>query len=623
MNNRRVATIAVAKRVSEEMNVRLGAEVGYSIRFDDETSDTTRVKFMTDGVLVRECLRDRLLSRYNIIVLDEAHERSISTDLLFGLLKQIVVERPKDFKILVTSATLDFKKFSAFFNNAPVIQVPGRTYPVDIYHAKQLQIMGKSGPLSMYIQSTLETIQQIHDTEPLDGHVLVFLTGREEIESVCQTLEEILDHVRILPLYGALQAHQQARIFEPVAPGIRKIIIATNIAETSLTVDGIRFVVDAGFVKQKVYDPIRSIESLVVVPISKVSAQQRAGRAGRTSSGKCFRLYSKESYENMMEETIPEIQRCNLVNTILYLKVLRIKDVMGFQYLDPPAQDLIRDALVQLYQLGAIDKDGMVTKLGTEMSKFPLEPNLSRVLVESIRLDCSTSVVRIVAMLTVEPVFLSSRERKRKRESKHERFFEKRGDHLTFLRVFEASERHKRDLESWCRDNHLNKRSLRLAESVRLQLSELLPLTSRHDSNDRICQAFCAGYFMKAARKGVSSDSVYRCLSDEFQLVQIHPTSCLTDLASPDYVVYHELVHTSKAFMRQVLSVQRDWIDQYAAAVDKSVDGYQLSGRLRADAAAASVVEQKKTMIQEKKKISKRTKEEMIAAARKRYLLRR
>ncbi|RHY31410.1 hypothetical protein DYB32_003522, partial [Aphanomyces invadans] len=370
------------------------------------------IKFMTDGILVRECLQDPLLSAYSIVMLDEAHERSIHTDILFGLLHSILSKR-RDLKLIVTSATLDADKFSQFFDNCPVVQIPGRSFPVDIYHSKQHQIMGKSGPVSTYIQSAVDTTMQIHEHEP------------EEIEEACALLRKRLDqlahdggvaalpHTLILPLYGALTSDKQRRIFSPCGKS-RKIIVCTNIAETSLTVDGVKYVVDAGFTKQK------------------VSAQQRAGRAGRTSAGKCYRLYSKKSYSAMFNETIPEIQRSNLANTILYLKVLGIDDVVGFGYLDPPQEDSILDALQQLYTLGALDDTGDVTTTGKAMAQFPLEPRLARVLLEAIRLDCAADVTRIVAMLSVENVVLPYQE-KDGRPPLLQRFHHPKGDHLTLL----------------------------------------------------------------------------------------------------------------------------------------------------------------------------------------------
>jgi ATP-dependent RNA helicase DHX8/PRP22 len=375
---RRIAAISVAKRVSEEVGCELGEEIGYIVRFDDmTTSDKTKIRFMTDGILIRECLSDPLLSSYSIIMLDEAHERSLNTDILFGLLKDICRKR-KDLKLIITSATLDADKFSSYFHACPILQIPGRTYPVDIYHSKTKQIMTANGPANnTYVQSAVDVVLKIHEKQD-DGHILVFLTGQEEIEKACLLLKQTLKEYKnlsekshlfidreliILPLYSALSNEEQIKIFQkphlllekdshnnmtshfftrivplpsPANKGrvrdrsnslngtssiipdefqgkiLRKCVIATNIAETSITVPHVRYVVDAGYIKQKVYDPSRGMESLVIVPISKISALQRAGRAGRTASGQCYRLYSSECFDNMMDETIPEIQRTNL-----------------------------------------------------------------------------------------------------------------------------------------------------------------------------------------------------------------------------------------------------------------------------------------------------------------------
>lgn len=558
---RRVATISVAQRVAEEMATDVGGRgvVGYAIRFDDHSSEHTRVKFMTDGILVRECLADPLLRKYSCVMLDEAHERSIHTDILFGLLKQLVERRPDDFRLLVTSATLDYDRFASFFSLSedrnskrsdgdkteggastskplkkqktktkpvvlkpcPVVKIPGRSFPVDIFHSKQMQIMSKKGPLSTYVRAAVETTLQVHNSEPL-GHILVFLTGQQEIEDACKQIRELhrqqqhdgttIDdmELRVLPLYGALQSKMQRSIFDPVPKNVRKVIVATNIAETSLTIDGIRFVIDCGFTKQKVYNPVQQMESLVVVPISKVSAQQRAGRAGRTGSGKCYRLYSKESYAQMMDETIPEIQRANLANTVLYLKLLGIHDVLGFPYLDPPDEDAILDALKQLFILDALDEGGNATPLGKLMSAFPLEPKLSRALIEAIVLGCGRDMVKIVSMLSVEHIF----EQKKPQQSRYggggrdggsdsddddhrENFWEtlllklkaegllsEYGDHLSYLAIFEAFDRTRENKEQWCHDRQLRLRALQMAGSIQKQIQDIMDTLSSNDIDD-------------------------------------------------------------------------------------------------------------------------------------------
>ncbi|KAE9019342.1 putative pre-mRNA-splicing factor ATP-dependent RNA helicase [Phytophthora rubi] len=631
------------------MSTRVGGDglVGYSIRFESRCSEKTKLKFLTDGVLVRECLNDPLLTQYSVVMLDEAHERSIHTDLLFGLLKQVLKRRP-DFRVLITSATLDADRFADFFgdrlsgeksNNiikkkkikekikpCPVVKIPGRVFPVDIFHSKQRQIMGHRGPLSTYVRAAVETTMQVHNSEE-PGHILVFLTGQREIEDACaqiralyreqqETRREEME-LRVLPLYGALQGRRQREIFDAVPMDrVRKVIVATNIAETSLTIDGVRYVVDCGFTKQKVYNPVQQMESLVVVPISKVSAQQRAGRAGRTAPGKCYRLYNKASYEEMDQEMVPEIQRTNLANTVLYLKLLGIQDVLGFPYLDPPDEDSLLDALKQLYVLGALDAvAGEATPLGKLMAAFPLEPKLSRALVESLLLDCSREMTQVVAMLSVENVFVETQSRSKKRWRRDESDdegdkapdWEQRmlalkkdgllhddGDQLTYrliLTAFESASRkahgHHRDLERWCEDRHLRLRSLTMAGSIVKQLRDIIDSLSRRDLDavketlrdgdrqrdssldDRLRQAVCAGFFMNAARR-CTLETVYRLMHrDEdgkhaAQLVQFHPLSAMSYVSPPEFCVYQELVVTSKPFIRGALAVDRRWLDQYS-----------------------------------------------------------
>uniref|UniRef100_M4B7W9 RNA helicase n=1 Tax=Hyaloperonospora arabidopsidis (strain Emoy2) TaxID=559515 RepID=M4B7W9_HYAAE len=629
------------------MNTSVGGDgiVGYSIRFESRCSSQTRLKFLTDGVLVRECLNDPLLKKYSVVMLDEAHERSIHTDLLFGLLKQVMARRP-EFRVLITSATLDADRFAEFFGKkktvipsnelsaknkhkrkktvepCPVVTIPGRVFPVEIFHSKQRQVMGHRGPLSTYVRAAVDTTIQVHNSEE-PGHILVFLTGQREVEDACAQIRLFYQEqrekrrndleLRVLPLYGALQGRRQRNIFHVVPVNrVRKVIVATNIAETSLTIDGVRYVVDCGFTKQKVYNPAQQIESLVIVPISKVSAQQRAGRAGRTAPGKCFRLYNKVSYKEMAKETVPEIQRTNLANTVLYLKLLGIQDVLGFPYLDPPDDDSLLDALKQLYVLGALDpSNGEATPLGKLMAAFPLEPRLSRALVESLLLDCSREMTQVVAMLSVENVFAEARQKQRRRDGsddegnkefdwahrmlvlKEDGLVHEDGDPLTFrllLETFESKSRERRgycrDLELWCEDRHLRFRALTMAVSIMIQLCAIIDSLPRLDLDavktrmrdngnrlnesvdDRLRQAFCAGFFMNAARR-CTMDTAFRLIYHDHddqravQLVQFHPLSVMCYTAPPEFCVFQELVVTSKPFMRCALAVERRWLDQY------------------------------------------------------------
>ncbi|OAX85457.1 pre-mRNA-splicing factor ATP-dependent RNA helicase PRP43 [Emergomyces africanus] len=349
---RRVAAMSVAERVAAEMDVKLGEEVGYSIRFEDMTSQKTILKYMTDGMLLREAMHDHDLKRYSTIILDEAHERTMATDVLMGLLKEVVQRRP-DLKLIIMSATLDAQKFQRYFCDAPLLAVPGRTHPVEIFYTPE--------PEQDYVEAAIRTVLQIHANEP-EGDILLFLTGEEEIEDSVRKISLEVDEMireadagpmRVYPLYGSLPPAQQQRIFDPAPPPRkeggrpgRKCIVSTNIAETSLTIDGIVYVVDPGFSKQKVYNPRIRVESLLVSPISKASAQQRAGRAGRTRPGKCFRLYTESAFKKeLIEQTYPEILRSNLSSTVLDLKKLGIEDLVHFDLMDPQPLKLLCEHL--------------------------------------------------------------------------------------------------------------------------------------------------------------------------------------------------------------------------------------------------------------------------------------
>lgn len=560
---RRVAAMSVAARVAEEMGVKLGNEVGYSIRFEDCCSERTILKYMTDGMLVREFLGEPDLAGYSVIIVDEAHERTLHTDILFGLVKDIARFRP-DLKLLISSATLDAEKFSNFFDNAPVFRIPGRRYPVDIYYTK--------APEADYLDACVVSVLQIHITQPL-GDVLVFLTGQEEIETCQELLSERsrklgskIRELIILPIYANLPSDMQAKIFEPTPPGARKVILATNIAETSLTIDGIMYVIDPGFCKQNSYNARTGMESLIVTPISKASANQRAGRAGRVAPGKCFRLYTAWAYKNELDDnTIPEIQRVNLGNVVLLLTSLGINDLAHFDFLDPPPYETLVLAMEQLYALGALNHKGQLTKLGRRMAEFPVDPMISKMLLASEKYKCSEEILTIASMLSVNnAIFYRPKDKIVHADTARKNFFAPGGDHLTLLNVY--NQWAETDyMTQWCFENFIQHRSMRRARDVREQLEGLMErveieIISNPCDTINIRKAVTAGFFYHTAR--LSKGGHYKTVKHN-QTVMIHPNSALfEDL--PRWVIYHELVFTTKEYMRQVVEIENGWLLEVA-----------------------------------------------------------
>lgn len=538
------------------MRCLLGQEVGYSIRFEDVTSATTRIKFLTDGLLLREALVDPLLTRYSVIMVDEAHERSLSSDVLLGVLKKIRKRRP-ELRIVVSSATLVAEDFLRFFAGEDVgvdesgdvgriVSIEGRAFPVDIHYL--------SDPCEDYIERAIQTIFDIHTSEP-EGDILVFLTGREEIETSIEMIADRLPNLPIkadkilpLPLYAGLTTDQQLYVFEPAPEHTRKVILATNIAEASVTISGIVYVLDTGFVKLRAYNPITGIETLTATPVSKASATQRAGRAGRTKAGKCYRLYTESAFHSLAEVTVPEIQRSNLAPTILQLKALGIDNIARFDFLTPPPAELVIRALELLYALGALDEYAKLTRpLGTRMAELALEPMLAKCLLAAPGFGCLSEMLTIAAMVSLQGSIWFSHNEKRKEESVRRKFAVEEGDHLTLLNVYQTFVTKGKKDARWCQQHYLNHKSMVRAVSVRNQLRRYLERfgvdvteslsaekgvlsVGGRSMEEKIRRCLTSGYFAHAAR--MLPDGTFRSVGGG-TVLWAHPSSLMFVSRSP------------------------------------------------------------------------------------------
>ena len=575
---RRVAAMSVASRVAYEMGVKCGHEVGYSIRFEENVSPMTKIIYMTDGIFLRYLLSDNLLNEFSVIMIDEAHERSIQTDIIFGIIKTLI-EKREDLRIIISSATLSTLKFKNYFSEAEIIKVPGRRFPVDIYYTKS--------PEPDYIEAAVITSLQIHisqaeelfDDDNSGGDILVFLTGQEEIELAKRMINNQIKKLRgkipncvVLPIYAALPSEEQAKIFMPVSKGERKIILATNIAETSITINGIGYVIDSGFCKQMCYDPRTGLETLAVTPISKANANQRAGRAGRVRPGKCFRLYTSSSFQNELEDNnIPEIQRNNLISMILLMKSLGINNLLDFDFMDSPPHEILIKALEQLYALGALNSEGVLTQTGLKMIQYPIDPSLTKCIIASIKYKCLKEIITIVSMLSIgSSVYYDSNDDKNNSNKAHSMFEHNEGDHFALLQIYNEWE--ETDFSNiWCTENYIHPKAMQKARNIKEQLEYITKnklniniddenISDNKDINDNIRKAIISGFFFNCAC--LNKDGIYRTIKNP-HVVNIHPTSILFK-QNPKYIVYHELIYTTKEYMRYCIEVEPDWLLEIA-----------------------------------------------------------
>ncbi|KAF4163698.1 hypothetical protein CNMCM6936_000485 [Aspergillus lentulus] len=611
---RRVAAISLARRVAEEMGTPLGSsspasKVGYSVRFDTSTSPSTRIKFLTEGMLLQEMLHDPSLTKYSAIVVDEVHERGVNVDLVLGFLRNLVSGKKEGrggvpLKVVVMSATADMESLMDFFkeglqarggtkaingdsdqqdssqangeNKISVCHIKGRQFPVKTIYSP--------APVHDFVDAALKVIFQIHYKEPMPGDILVFLTGQETVEALEHLVNEYatgmdpaLPKVQVLPLFAALPQVAQQRVFLPAPPRTRKVILATNIAETSVTVSGVRFVVDCGKAKIKQFRTRLGLDSLLVKPISKSAAIQRKGRAGREAPGQCYRLYTEKDYLALDETNTPEILRCDLSQALLNMKARGVDDVMGFPFLTRPPRESLEKALLQLLSIDALEESGKISSIGLHIAKLPLTPTLGRVLLAAAEHGegCLLDVIDIISCLSVENIFLNTTSEEKKEEAEKARrdLYRREGDHLTMLATVQAYAAENTDRKAWAERHMVSHRAMQSVMDVRKQLmaqcrqAKLLPSASdsRNGSNNSatrepspvlILQSFLRGFSTNTAR--LVPDGSYRTVVGN-QTVAIHPSSVLFG-KKVEAIMYNEFVFTNRSYARGVSAVQMDWV---------------------------------------------------------------
>ncbi|KPA82275.1 ATP-dependent RNA helicase-like protein [Leptomonas pyrrhocoris] len=613
---RRVAAVSVATRVADEMDVLLGAQVGYHVRFDSRQSDATRVLYMTDGMLLREAFSDPDLHKFSVVVVDEAHERTIDTDVVLGLLKRLLLRRPS-FRLVVMSATLDVEKIRSYFPTAPLLHVSGRMYNVELFYTPQ--------SVKDYVEATVACARQLHEREPA-GDILCFLTGEAEIEKAASQLGNALQvrsdslnekkndlsgrspgssasedaattsmcacstsrarptRAVVLPLYGSLSLKDQQKVFETYPPDTRKIVLATNIAETSVTIDGVVYVVDCGYQKQSLYNAEARVDFLLPAVISKASAEQRKGRAGRTCPGKCFRLFTEADFASFPAQTHPEILRTNIVNTVLLLLKLGVANPCDFPFIDPPSDQGLSDAFYQLLYFGAVDDGLELTDFGRRMAELPVDACLARMLLMAPKHGCAADAAVVAAMLEVGNVFSRPPSRAAEASTAHARFDCPDSDHVTLFHIFHGFFKNQANGARYCYEHYLRHQALQQAVQVYNQLRRLMtqldvPVQSTYRAESNVVdtvalrKAVLEGFFTQvaylvplAASKVTGRDPttrLFRTVRDALH-VCLHRQSALTHgtRALPTWMVFDRLEVQGDAgtLVRTASAVEVDWL---------------------------------------------------------------
>ncbi|MYM62776.1 ATP-dependent RNA helicase HrpA [Pseudomaricurvus sp. HS19] len=562
---RRIAASTVASRIAEELNTPLGSAVGYQVRFTDHTDDSTYIKLMTDGILLAEIQNDPYLNRYDTLIIDEAHERSLNIDFLLGYLKRLLPKRP-DLKLIITSATIDLQKFSEHFDNAPIVEVSGRTYPVDVLYRPMAD-----SDADLY-ESIVATVDEILESEKggtrRGGDILVFMSGEREIREAALALRHAnFPHLEVLPLYARLSLAEQNKVF--AGHRGRRVVLATNVAETSITVPGIRYVIDPGFARISRYSFRSKIQRLPIEAVSQASANQRMGRCGRVSEGICYRLYSEEDFLSRPEFTDAEILRTNLAAVILQMLNLRMGDVRKFPFIDMPDSRLLNDGFKLLEELQAVDRKGQVKPLGRQLMTLPVDPRLGRMVLAAAKHNCLREMLIIVSAMSIQDPRERPAEKKQAADEKHRRFNDEHSDFLAYLNLWDYAEQQRQDLSQnqfrkLCQKEFLSWLRLREWREIHHQLlTALKPLNLKANkepaSYEHVHRALLPGLLGNVGNK--AEDREY--LGARNRRFMIFPGSSQVK-KSPAWIVAGQLLETSRVFAHQVAKIEPGWVLQAA-----------------------------------------------------------
>ena len=570
---RRIAARSVAARIAEELQTELGDLVGYKVRFNDQISDNTQIKLMTDGILLAEIQTDRFLNQYSCLIIDEAHERSLNNDFILGYLKQLLPRRP-DLKVIITSATIDVERFSKHFNSAPIIEVSGRTYPVEVRYRPVAEEDDQD-----QLQGILNAVDELQAEGR--GDILIFMNGEREIRDTAEALQkQNLKHTEILPLFARLSAQEQNKIFHP--SGLNRIVLATNVAETSLTVPGIKYVIDPGTARISRYSYRTKVQRLPIEPISQASANQRKGRCGRVSEGICIRLYSEEDFNNRPEFTDPEILRTNLASVILQMTALGLDDIEAFPFVDAPDKRHIQDGVKLLEELGAFEtvqtklgEKRRLTTIGRQLAQLPVDPRLAKMLLSAVDFGSVYEVMIIVSALSIQDPRERPTDKQQASDEKHRRFADKKSDFLAFLNLWHYVQEQQKELTKnqfrrQCQKDFLNYLRIRewqdIYQQIRLAVREMgLPINSEKAEYQQIHTALLSGLLSHIGLKEAEKQQYLGARNAHFA---IFPNSVLFK-KQPKWVMAAELVETSKLWGRMVAEIEPEWIEPLAEHLTK------------------------------------------------------